>query len=132
MANAEGALRSRGAEVVGIRADVTDPATPEHLVSVAIDRFGRLDIVVPNAGGPPAAAALDCEDEAILRAVQANLLTSVRFVRASLPHLRAAGWGTDLLHSVVDHRGGQSCAGAVQHRPDRPVGLGEDSGRRLA
>jgi len=93
LANAELAIRSRGAEVVAVRADVTDPSTPEHLVSVAMERFGRLDIVVPNAGGPPSGAALDFDDEAILRAVQANMLASVRFVRASLPHLRAAGWG---------------------------------------
>ncbi|MGO9965220.1 MAG: SDR family oxidoreductase [Acidimicrobiales bacterium] len=91
--DAEGALKSRGAQVVAVRADVTDASTPEHLVSVAIERFGRLDIVVPNAGGPPAKGALDCDDEAILQAVQANLLTSVRFVRASLPYMRAAGWG---------------------------------------
>jgi len=93
LANAEEALRSRGAEVVAVQADVTDPATPGQLVATAIDRFGRLDVVVPNAGGPPQARALDVDDDAILAAVQANLLTSVRFVRAALPHLRAAGWG---------------------------------------
>ena len=93
LASAEATLRSRGAEVVAVRADVTDPETPERLVSLAIDQFGRLDIVVPNAGGPPPGGALEFDDDAILRAVQANLLTSVRFVRASLPHLRAAGWG---------------------------------------
>ena len=48
---------------------------------------------LPNAGGPPQQAALDCDDDAILKAVQANLLTSVRFVRAALPHMRQAGWG---------------------------------------
>ena len=79
--------------MIAVRADVTDPETPERLVSLAIDQFGRLDIVVPNAGGPPPGGALEFEDDAILRAIQANLLTSVRFVRASLPHLRAAGWG---------------------------------------
>ena len=93
LASAEAALKSRGADVVAVKADVTDPATPEQLVSAAIEHFGRLDIVVPNAGGPPPGRALEFDDEAILGAVQANLLTSVRFVRASLPHLRAAGWG---------------------------------------
>ena len=93
LASAEATLRSRGAEVIAVRADVTDPETPERLVSLAIDQFGRLDIVVPNAGGPPPGGALEFDDDAILRAIQANLLTSVRFVRASLPHLRAAGWG---------------------------------------
>ncbi|MGD0944236.1 MAG: SDR family oxidoreductase [Acidimicrobiales bacterium] len=93
LARTEAALRSRGAEVVAVQADVTEPATPEHLVQMALERFGRLDVVVPNAGGPPPAGALEVDDEAILKAVQANLLTSVRFVRAALPHLRAAGWG---------------------------------------
>jgi 3-oxoacyl-[acyl-carrier protein] reductase len=93
LASAEATLRSRGAEVIAVRADVTDPETPERLVSLAIDQFGRLDIVVPNAGGPPPGGALEFDDDAILRAIQANLLTSVRFVRASLPHLRAARWG---------------------------------------
>jgi len=93
LADAEQALRSRGAEVVAVCTDVTDPAAPEHLVSVALERFGRLDIVVPNAGGPPPARALELDDEAILASIQANLLTSVRFVRAAVPHMTAAGWG---------------------------------------
>ena len=93
LASAEAALRSRGADVVAVRADVTDPASPEQLVSAAVEHFGRLDIVVPNAGGPPPGRALELDDAALLTAVQANLLTSVRLVRASLPHFRAAGWG---------------------------------------
>jgi 3-oxoacyl-[acyl-carrier protein] reductase len=93
LASAEAALKSSGVDVVAVRADVTEVATPEHLVATALDRFGRLDIVVPNAGGPPPAGALEVDDDAILAAVQANLLTSVRFVRAALPHLRQAGWG---------------------------------------
>ena len=93
LASAEAALGSKGADVLAVRADVTDPATPAQLVAAALERFGRLDIVVANAGGPPPAGALELDDEAILAAVQANLLTSVRFVRAALPHLREAGWG---------------------------------------
>jgi 3-oxoacyl-[acyl-carrier protein] reductase len=93
LATAEDALRSRGAEVLAVRADVTEPGTPERLVAAALEHFGRLDIVVPNAGGPPPGRALDFDDDAILAAIQANLLTSVRFVRAALPHLRAASWG---------------------------------------
>jgi len=93
LATAADALRSRGAEVVSVQADVTDRATPERLVAAAISEFGRLDVVVANAGGPPPAKALEVDDDAILQAIQANLLTSVRFVRAALPTLVAAGWG---------------------------------------
>jgi len=66
LASAEAALRSNGADVVAVRADVTDPGTPEHLVSVAIDLFGRLDIRRAERRRPTAAGALDLDDDAIL------------------------------------------------------------------
>jgi 3-oxoacyl-[acyl-carrier protein] reductase len=73
--------------------DITAPDAPQQLVDAAIDAYGRLDIVVPNAGGPPPGRALDVSDDQLLDAVNANLLASVRLVRASLPHLEANGWG---------------------------------------
>jgi 3-oxoacyl-[acyl-carrier protein] reductase len=80
-------------EALAVPADVTDPATPRRLVDAALDRFGGLDILVANAGGPPPARALEVDDDALLAAVQANLLTSIRLVQAALPPMRAAGWG---------------------------------------
>jgi 3-oxoacyl-[acyl-carrier protein] reductase len=59
--------------------------------------FGGLDILVANAGGPPKARALEVEDAAMLAALNANLLTSIRLVRESLPHMRTAGWGRIVL-----------------------------------
>jgi len=73
--------------------DVTDPDEPARLVAAAVARFGGLDIVVANAGGPPPGRAIDQSDEALEAAINANLLTSVRLVREALPHMRAAGWG---------------------------------------
>jgi 3-oxoacyl-[acyl-carrier protein] reductase len=89
----EQALAAGGADVLAIAADIADPATPERLVAAATERFGRLDIVVANAGGPPPGRALEVDDDAILAALEANLLSSVRLVRAALPHMRAGGWG---------------------------------------
>jgi 3-oxoacyl-[acyl-carrier protein] reductase len=80
-------------ETLPVPADVTDPATPQRLVDAALDRFGALHVLVANAGGPPPARALEVDDEAVLDAVQANLLTSIRLVRAALPPMRAVGWG---------------------------------------
>ncbi|HEX7459081.1 MAG TPA: SDR family oxidoreductase [Acidimicrobiales bacterium] len=79
---------------VEVRAgDVTDPGEPALLVAATVERFGRLDILVANAGGPPPGRALDVTDEAIDAALNANLKTSVRLVRESLPHMQSAGWG---------------------------------------
>ena len=80
-------------DVLAVQADVTDPAEPGRLVAATVERFGRLDIVVANAGGPPAGRSLEVDDAQIEAAVNANLLTSVRLVREALPHLRAQGWG---------------------------------------
>ena len=42
-------------EILALPADVTEPAAPRRLVDATVERFGRLDIVVANAGGPPRA-----------------------------------------------------------------------------
>jgi 3-oxoacyl-[acyl-carrier protein] reductase len=87
------AAASLAGETLTIAADVTDPATPARLVGASVERFGALHVLVANAAGPPQARALDVTDEGMLAAIQANLLTSIRLVQASVPHLRAAGWG---------------------------------------
>ena len=86
-------IRSAGGRVTAIVADVTEPEAPARLVAAAAARYGRLDIVVANAGGPPPARALEVDDAGITAAVDANLATSVRLVREAVPHLRAGGWG---------------------------------------
>lgn len=87
------AAESLPGETLAIAGDVTDPTMPSRLVSAALERFGRLDIVVANSGGPPAARALEIDDDALRGAVEANLLTSVRLVREAVVPMRAAGWG---------------------------------------
>lgn len=86
-------LSSTGAEVVAFAGDVTDSEAPADLVKAAMERFGSVDIVVANAGGPPPGRSLDLDDEALLAAINANFLASARLVRAAAPHMRAAGWG---------------------------------------
>ncbi|HUY31008.1 MAG TPA: SDR family oxidoreductase [Acidimicrobiales bacterium] len=93
LAEAAAAIEATGAAVHAVRCDVTDPDAATLLVDAALSRFGRLDVVVANAGGPPPMRALDVDDASVLAAVQANLLASVRLARAALPHLRAARWG---------------------------------------
>jgi 3-oxoacyl-[acyl-carrier protein] reductase len=86
-------LEANGTSVFPVAIDVTESEAPELLVAAATERFGRIDIVVANSGGPPLARALDVDDEGVHAAVDANLLTTVRFARAALPGMRTAGWG---------------------------------------
>jgi 3-oxoacyl-[acyl-carrier protein] reductase len=92
-ASLEEAAAAMPGEALAVAADVTDPATPRRLVDTCVDRFGGLDVLVANAGGPPPGRALEVDDQALLAALQANLLTSIRLVRAALGPMRAAGWG---------------------------------------
>jgi 3-oxoacyl-[acyl-carrier protein] reductase len=78
---------------LGLVADVTDPETPARLVAATLDRFGKLDILVPNAGGPGPGRALQLDDAQIEAAVNANLITSIRLIRDAIPQMQAAKWG---------------------------------------
>ena len=97
-------IEAAGGTVLAIESDVTDPAAPAQLVSATVERFGRLDILVANAGGPPAGRALDIDDAGIESAVNANLLTSVRLVREAIPHMRANKWGRICMITSVSVR----------------------------
>ena len=98
-ARGEDALRAAEHELSGIGQvlalveDVTDPEAPERLVKATVERFGRLDVLVANAGGPPPGRALEVDDDAFWAALEANLLTSVRLCREAVPHMREVGWG---------------------------------------
>ena len=64
------------AEPIGalaVELDITEPDAPQRLVDLAVAEHGRLDIVVPNAGGPPPGGAFDVTDEQLLAAVPAEV-----------------------------------------------------------
>jgi 3-oxoacyl-[acyl-carrier protein] reductase len=82
-----------GAEVLPIAADLTDPAHILHLADETLRRYGRVDILVTNNGGPPAGYFDDFDDQAWLAAHQGTLLSAVRLIRAVLPAMRAQQWG---------------------------------------
>lgn len=100
-ARGEEALRDAEAAMPGatlaVAADVTEPEAPQMLVDAAVERFGSIDILVANAGGPPSARALEADDAAFGSALNANLMTSVRLARAVVPHMRASTWGRIVL-----------------------------------
>jgi 3-oxoacyl-[acyl-carrier protein] reductase len=89
----ESAIGAAGGEVHAVVADITDPTAPARMVRETVDRFGALDILVPNAGGPPPGGAFDITDEQIATAVNANATTSIRLVREAAPLMRASRWG---------------------------------------
>jgi len=82
-----------GAAVLAVPGDITDPDEPGRVVAQTLDHFGSVDILVPNAGGPPPTHALDVSAEAVHAAIEANLLSAVRLVQAAVGPMRAQRWG---------------------------------------
>ncbi len=93
LVEAQAAMRAVGAEVEIEPADITDPEAPARLVGATVAAFGSVDIVVPNAGGPPAGRALELDDAVLEEALNANLLSAVRLTREAVPYMRDRGWG---------------------------------------
>jgi len=82
-----------GATVAGIGADVTDEAAIQHFVSLARERAGRIDILVTNAGGPPASSFADADLDAFRKAFELNALSAIRLAKLVLPGMREQKWG---------------------------------------
>jgi 3-oxoacyl-[acyl-carrier protein] reductase len=87
-ASAEKVAAETGSRVLGIPGDVGLPAVPEELVQAAVAGLGGLDILVCNAGGPPAGAFESFDDSAWQKAIDLSLMSHVRLIKAALPHLK--------------------------------------------
>ena len=81
------------AEVLAIPADVTRHGDVKRVVGETVARWGTVNILVNNAGGPTPGVFDDVDDARWQSAFELNLLSTVRLVREVLPHLRKAGGG---------------------------------------
>ncbi len=84
---------SSASEVLPVAGDVSKPEQVEAMVNAAIARFGRIDILVTNAGGPPSGSFESLGPEAWQSAVDVTLLSVVNLTRAVLPGMKKRRWG---------------------------------------
>ncbi|MFF4749183.1 SDR family NAD(P)-dependent oxidoreductase [Streptomyces sp. NPDC002514] len=94
--------------------DVTDAEAARRAVRAAIEAFGRLDVVVNNAGYADMAAIEDMSDQAFRDQIDANLFGVVNVSRAALPVMREQGSGHIIQISSVGGRVGGPGLGAYQ------------------
>jgi len=92
-AAAEDIARATGAECAGFAADLAGDGEPQRLVADAARRFGAIDVLVNNAGGPPAGGFAQVDDRQWEAAFELTLMSAVRMTRAALPYLRKSGRG---------------------------------------
>lgn len=79
-----------GRNVIGIATDVSNFEGCSKLIEAAHTHFGGLDILVTNAGGPPAGTIESLTDETWEKAYGLTLMSNVWLIRAALPHLRTS------------------------------------------
>ncbi|HUP96021.1 MAG TPA: SDR family NAD(P)-dependent oxidoreductase, partial [Burkholderiales bacterium] len=92
-----------GVEVLAIAGDLEQNEVIRKLVASTVDRYGRLDVLVSNSGGPPLADARDATEEQWATAVQRSLVFFARMAREAIPHFKKAGGGRiiNILASTV-------------------------------
>lgn len=106
-------LTERGLEAHVVEMPAIDRSALSRIVNRAASEFGRLEIVVHNAGGCPW-AALDALDEEKLETTLAlNLNACFWLTQAAVPHMRIAGYGRILVTSSVSSR--VAMAGGVHY-----------------
>ncbi|HJQ74411.1 MAG TPA: SDR family oxidoreductase [Gaiellaceae bacterium] len=86
----ENAARLGGAAVVG---DVREDGDLERAVSTAVERFGGLDVLIWNGGGPPPGTAQEADEDALESGFRLLLRPAVTLVRLCLPHLERSPAG---------------------------------------
>jgi 3-oxoacyl-[acyl-carrier protein] reductase len=84
--------------------DVRDSSAIEGFIRNVHDRFRRVDICVPNAGGPPAKEFLETTDADWNDAFALNLRSTVTFARASIPYMQQQHWGRIVTISSITVR----------------------------
>jgi len=75
-------------EALAVPADLSTANGPAGAVAAAVDAFGGLDLLVVNSGGPPAGRFEELDEAAWQTAIDGTLWSTVRLLRAALPHLR--------------------------------------------
>src|SRR6266436_2043998 len=79
-------------EIFAEALDVTDADAVHRFVAEVATKFGKVDICVTNAGGPPAKGFLAATIEDWRRALEANFLSTVYFAREVIPHMQQKHW----------------------------------------
>lgn len=85
--------RETGGQVVAICADMTRADDIRALVEQTVERWGGVDIALANAGGPPGTRYESTTAEQVERALELNLMSTVRLAQEVTPHMQQKRWG---------------------------------------
>jgi 3-oxoacyl-[acyl-carrier protein] reductase len=85
--------RETGAEVFAEPVDVTDPRAVNRFVETVAKQFGRIDVCIANAGGPPAKNFLSIALDEWRKAIDMSFMSVIHLAQAVLPYMQRHRWG---------------------------------------
>jgi 3-oxoacyl-[acyl-carrier protein] reductase len=89
--------QATGSRVMSMAVDVRDKAAIDRWIAGTAGQFGGIDALMTNSGGPPAGAAVDFDDHAWQDAAELLLFSTIRMIRAAVPHMEKRGAGAILV-----------------------------------
>ncbi len=128
---AEMIRKETGAEVLSMVADMNKAEDIRRLVNQSAERFGRLDVIVNNAGGPPPGDFMNFTDEDWQKAFELSFMSTMRMTREAVPHMRNAGGGRVI--NITSYSVKEPIAGLVLSNAIRSgvIGLAKTLSREL-
>ena len=83
--------KETSAETIGMACDVSKPESIQAWVDATVAKWGKVDALLVNAGGPPSMLFKDVTDEQWQSAFELTLMSTVRMIRAVIPHMKDGG-----------------------------------------
>jgi len=129
---AEMIRRETGGDVLALVADMARLEDIQRFVAKTVEQFGRLDIVVTNAGGPPPGEFMKFTDEDWEKAFHLSFMSALRLAREAVPHMRKVGGGRVV--NITSYSVKEPIAGLVLSNAIRSavIGLAKTLSRELA
>jgi 3-oxoacyl-[acyl-carrier protein] reductase len=124
--------KETGGEVLSMIADMAKVEDIQRFVNQSAEHFGRVDIIVNNAGGPPPGDFMKFTDEDWQNAYNLSFLSTMRMTRAAVPHMCKAGGGRVI--NITSYSVKEPIAGLVLSNAVRSavIGMAKTLSRELA
>lgn len=124
--------KETGGEVLSMVADMAKVEDIQRFVNKSAEHFGRVDIIVNNAGGPPPGDFMKFSDEDWNNAYNLSFMSTMRMTREAVPHMRKVGGGRVI--NITSYSVKEPIAGLVLSNAVRSavIGMAKTLSRELA